>query len=61
MKLTKTQLKRIIKEELARELKEEFGEAEPAYGLDVVPEALRRIEKNQQIVIRMLGQILNKS
>jgi len=40
-------------------LKEESGV--PAYGLDVVPEALKRIVKNQQIVIRMLGQILNKS
>jgi len=40
-------------------LKEESGV--PAYGLDVVPEALRRIEQNQQHIMHTLGQILNKS
>jgi|10_taG_2_1085330.scaffolds.fasta_scaffold339451_1 precorrin-6x reductase len=61
MKLTKTQLKRIIKEELARELKEERGEAEPAYGpVGDVAEALKRIEQNQQHIMHTLGQILNK-
>ena len=35
MRLTNKELRQLIKEELARELKEESGV--PAYGLDVVP------------------------
>ena len=61
MRLTNKELRQLIKEELARELKEEFGEADPAYGpVGDVAAALKRIEQNQQHIMHTLGQILNK-
>jgi hypothetical protein len=62
MRLTNKELRQLIKEELARELKEEFGEAEPAgFGpFGKISGALRRIEQRQNDILAKLKILLNK-